>query len=331
MAYNTVLQQGRFTSDGSNRRLAIRSDVDWMVVRNYTTIGTNQNPGEGYQFEWFRGFAAGDGLIVSNTNGAATLEMDKLGAGGGGFTLINDRTDPLLSAAVATTAATDATQPVVSTGSTAGLAVGSVVRLSSVANATSLNAIDFEIDNIVASTSFRIRYAMANAPGIAGGAGNYRIVNRDPMYYPQRRFVANISQAAQAVVTCTVSHGFTVGQAVRLVVPQNNAGTMVEIDGLQGNIVAVTASTITLDIDSSAFTAFTFPVPGDYPFTPPQVIPIGEDTETALVNSANILDDATDNVSILGIELGGGANGPAGENNDVVYWLAGKSFSVDNQ
>jgi len=331
MAYNTVLQQGRFTSDGSNRRLAIRSDVDWIEVYNYTTIGTNQNPGEGYYYKWFRGFAAGDALEMVNTDGAATLEMDKLGAGGGGFTLINDATQPLLSASVATTAATDATQPVVSTANTSGLAVGSVVRLSNTANATSLNGIDFEIDNIVASTSFRVRYAMSRSPGVAGGAGNYRIVNRDPLYYPRRRYIADISQAVQAVITCTVSHGFTVGQAVRFIVPQVNDGTMTEIDGLQGNIVAVTASTITVDIDSSAFTAFNFPRPADYPFTAPQVVPIGEDTATALANSVNILADATENQGILGMELGAGANGPAGENNDVIYWIAGKSFSVDNQ
>jgi len=28
----TILQQGRFTSDGTNKVLAIRSDVDWIRV-----------------------------------------------------------------------------------------------------------------------------------------------------------------------------------------------------------------------------------------------------------------------------------------------------------
>lgn len=331
MAEGTILQQGRFTSDGSNKQLAIRSDVDWIRVYNYTNIGTTNNPGEGYKFEWFRGFEQGDALIMSNTAGAATLEMDKLGANGGGFELLNTAEDPVLSSSRATTAATDATQPVVSTGDTSGLATGSIVRLSNTADATSLNGIDFEVDNIVANTSFRIRYAMDRSPGVAGGAGKYRIVKRDPIFYPRRRFIANMTQASQAVITTTVSHGFNVGESVRLKVPEVNDETMTEVDGQKVTIVATTASTITIDLDTSGFTAFNFPQPEDYPFTAPQVIPVGTDTAESLLQGVSEIASASENQAILGIQLGSGDTGPAGANNDVIYWVAGKSYKVDNQ
>jgi hypothetical protein len=125
----------------------------------------------------------------------------------------------------------------------------------------------------------------------------------------------------------SVTHGFTVGQAVRIKVPA--AYGMTEIDNLIGNITAISTAnnTITVDIDSSTFTAFAFPATADVPFTPALVVPVGMD---ATGSTANSLDDATDNVSFLGIELGAGIDGPAGSSSDVIYWRAGKSFSVSN-
>ena len=38
MSYNTVIQQGRFTADGTNKILAIRSDIDWIRVYNESAI-----------------------------------------------------------------------------------------------------------------------------------------------------------------------------------------------------------------------------------------------------------------------------------------------------
>ena len=60
-------------------------------------------------------------------------------------------------------------------------------------------------------------------------------------------------------------------------------------------------------------------------------MPIGEDTATALALGANILGDATTNVGYFGMQLQAGAGSPAGVTDDVIYWVAGKSFSVNNQ
>lgn len=61
------------------------------------------------------------------------------------------------------------------------------------------------------------------------------------------------------------------------------------------------------------------------------MIPVGEDTAEALALSADILSDATENTATIGIQLAGGAGNPGGAAADVMYWVAGKSFSVDNQ
>jgi hypothetical protein len=66
------------------------------------------------------------------------------------------------------------------------------------------------------------------------------------------------------------------------------------------------------------------------PFTPAEVVPVGEDTGTALASNLNILADATVNTGYIGLQLATGANLPAGIANQTVYWVAGKSFLVDN-
>jgi len=328
MACNTIIQQGRFTADGSNEILRLRSDIDWIEVDNYTVINA-ATASYGAQFRWQRGMADDDAIINAFDGGGTAMVMSSAAAGGvSGFKLL-DTSENSLSDSVVISAATNATQPVVSTGTTTGLATGSIVRLYTMTGQESLASYDFEIDTVVASTSFRIRYAMANAPGAACTGGTYRIVKWDPIYYPRWRYIANVTQANPAVVTTTVSHGFTVGQKIRFKIPSDF--DMTELNDLSGTVTAVTASTITTDIDASGFTAFSFALPADVPFSPAIIAPLGEDVSEARSASVSELDDATRNISYLGVELGAGNTSPAGNNNDVIYWRAGKSFSVDNE
>lgn len=324
MALNTVIQQGMFTSDGTSKTIELRGGVDWVEVINYTNMGAQGD--DSVKFEWQRGMAVDTGVRYFKSGGGNGLSGLTMTANG--FTLVDTSTNPL-SAAVAITAATNATQPVVSTGSTAGLVAGDVVLLTGTTGQESLGGLEFQIDTIVANTSFRIANAMANAPGAAATAGAWRKVKWDPIYYPRRRFIANITAAANAVVTCTVDHGLTVGQKVRIVVPDVYA--MTQMNDLQATITAVTASTMTLDIDSSGFTAFAFPLPASVPFSPALVVPMGQDTAQSLASGVDILADATDNQAIIGMILPAGADAPGGATNDVMYWRAGKSFSVTNE
>jgi hypothetical protein len=186
----------------------------------------------------------------------------------------------------------------------------------------------FQIDTLVSNTSFRIDNPIATAPGAAGVGGLWRQVRWDPIFYPRRRFINTISAANNAVVTTSADHGLTVGQEVRMVVPAVYG--MTQMDGLSATITAVTVATLTLDIDSSAFTAFQFPLPAIVPFTQAQVVPLGQDTPQSLISAVDILADAADNQSVLAMSLPGGTDLPGGALDDVMYWKAGKSFSVTN-
>lgn len=319
----TIIQQGTFVSTGITTTLPIRSDLDWMWLYNYNVINA-ATANYGANFYWQRGMAANDAIINHFDAAGTGMVMTTAAAGPvNGFTLV-DSSGVLIDALIATTASTNATQPVVNTANTTGLVTGSIVRLYNVVGQEALGGIDFEVDTIVAGVSFRIRYAMANVPGGAGAAGHYRRLVFDPIYYPRRRYLANITQAANAVVHTTVQHGYTIGQEVRFNIPAKYG--MVELDGLTGSILAVTAATITVDINTTAFTAFAFPVAADVPFTPATVTPLGEATQ-AIVGKVT-LDDATLNTGYIGIELGAGNTSPAGNNLDVLYWVAGKSFNL---
>jgi hypothetical protein len=327
---NTILQQGRFTSVGSDVTLEVRSDVDWVTVLNVTQAAASQTTAVGVKYYWQRGFAAGAKWVTykSNAVNAANLEAYVTS---NGFTLIDSsvQTPGVLNATI--TAISNASIPVVSNSGTNGLAAGDVVRLINVASAQQLGGMDFTVGyNTLTSGTFSLDYM---AQIVAGTTGSWRKINFDPIFYPRRRFITKITRAAQAVITMSVTHGYKIGQEVRLVVPA--AFGMVEINGLQATIVDIDTTTtsgnsITVDVDSSAFTAFAFPVSADVPFTYAEVVPMGENTAEALAVSQDILSDATINDAFIGIKLAGGTSCPAGADNDVIYWVAGKSFSVEN-
>lgn len=345
---NAIIQQGRFISNGLNKTLSIRSDVDWMTVYNETS--TIQNvANRPTNFYWQRGMAAGRGLKVVKM-GAVGGDFLTNGqtAANAGFTLVNQGSDAVVSAGVAFTAISNAVQPVVSTGDTSLLQVGDVVRLSQPVggfDATALDGIDWQISAINPNVSFTIAGVLPNVVG-AGTAGTWRKVNISSIFYPQTRYIINITTANPLfpIVTTSVDHGYVVGQEVRFHVSQvvmGNAYGMTQIDNIVAPITAVTANTFTVSLDTTGFGVFAFPTSANYfltgGITPAYVGPVGEDTATALnaIPQANILSDATVNTAIIGMALGAGTAagvdvGPAGEANDVIYWVAGKSFSVLN-
>lgn len=392
----TIIGQGTFTASysGTNpnpgvasiqaadqRVIAIPSGADWVKVSNYSSWGLagtatayfqgTGNAAVGIEFFWQRGMAAGTGIVTYKGAAAATLAGDTLVTGG--FTLYDPSGQtagaiPLLGNAVATTASTNATRPVVSTASTAGISVGTIVRMSNTAQ-TDVNGIDMIVGAVTLNTNFTLLFAgnaLATAPGAIGGAGFYRIVNADPLFYPRRRFVTNITQAVNANVSTSVPHQYVAGQAIRFSIP--DVSGMIQLNSTPDNnyrtatvVTVVDSYNFTINIDTSAFTAFTWPTIAQQPSGFPEVTPVGEDTAAALVsvqpqvpidifgnqiNATNtgILSDSTVNTGFLGMVLGSGGNGlqlttpiigPAGsvdfsaadaiDGQDVMYWIAGKS------
>lgn len=336
MAFDTVLQQGRFTSDGTAKTLQIRSDVDWMRVLNFTIAGANQTTAVGVEYFWQRGMAAGTGIEYLKSNAAAAANLTQA-LTTGGFTLVDSSIQTpgaLNNGSTGFSALSNATPPVATVGSTAGMSAGDIVRVFNVANGQQIGGMDFTVGyNTFSGTTFSLDYMTTLGAGV-GGTGSFRVIPFDPIFYPRRRYITSVTTGSTTIVKMSVTHGYKVGQLVRFVVP--NVFGMTQLDGLTGSITAInttttSGNTITVNIDSSAFTAFAFPASTLVPISFAEVIPVGEDTATALAAGVDILTDATLNTAFIGMKLAAGANSPAGATGNVVYWLAGKSFSVDNQ
>lgn len=325
------MQQGRFTSTGSAKILQIRSDLDWMMVYNITQGAASQTTAVGVKYYWQRGFPAGAKWTTFKSSAGNAANLDQY-ITSNGFTLIDSSVNPVGVLNNTITAVSAAAIPVVSNSGTNGLSAGDVVRMINVAGAQQLGGYDFTVGyNTLTSGTFSLDYMPQI---VAGTTGSWRKIEFDPLFYPAARFITKVATGSTTTVTMSVTHGYKVGQAVRFVVPA--AFGMTQLDGLIGTITAIdttttTGNTITVDIDSSAFTAFSFPLTAAVPFSPAMVVPVGENTAEALDAGVNILSDATINTGYIGIKLTGGQNNPGGAASDVMYWVAGKSFSVNNE
>lgn len=355
----TILQQGRFVSTGADTIVQIPANADFMWVRNYTKSGVAGDANiRAINSYWQRGMALGGGTFNYYANGGEVVTGANYASGG--FTLYDPsgqsgtNAAPILGPAIATTATTNATRPVVSTGTTPQ--VGQIVRLSNTAQ-TDVNGIDMVVSAVTPGVNFTLlaaSNALANIPGAIGGAGFYRVVSY-PLFYPRKLYITSISQAVNAVVTTAIAHGLTVGQEVRFKIPAVSG--MVQLSSINYGITGVTILSViddysfTINVDTTSFTAFTWPTIAQMPSDFPVVNPVGEDTATSLAipvaqfptiggvqifnTQSGILADATVNTGYLGMILGFSAvssigaaailNGPAGAANDVIYWVAGKS------
>lgn len=335
---------GTFTSAGLDKFIPLPSGVDTMFVLN-ETVAYAAGAGTGAQFYWARGDAQGRGTIYTKTAVTNALAIGQIAAASGFY--LQDTSLQIPGAFTALTGITNANPPVVNTANTQGLPVtavvgannpAGVVRILSTVGAQQLGGLDFSVGNVVNNTSFELLY-MSAIVSANPGAGAYRVIPFDPIFYPRHRTITKISAQAvtgYAIVTLSVTHGYTVGQEVRFTIPNVTALAfgMTELNGLQGSIVQVgvadadgMTNTIVVDIDVSGFSAFAFPLTADVPFTPAQITPIGENTATALNANTNILGDATVNQAQFGMLLRAGANSPAGVANDVIKWIAYKSFN----
>jgi len=321
---NAIIQQGNFTSDGNAKTLKIRSDVDWIKIVNKSETAKGSN-GYGVEYYWQLGMGT-DTIMKYRPAADQTVASDVSATS----IQVIDSSSFAVGASKDVSVGTNAAQPVYSTASTTGLANGGIVRLDTTAH-SNLNGLDFSVDTVNVDADFRLANAIATAPGVVAGAlGHYKTIAPNieiyRMFTPSNRVIANITAAASAVVTTLVDHGYAVGESVKFNVP--SAFGMIQMDGLTGVITAVTAGTFTVGINSTAFTAYNFPLPAIAPFTPAMCVVIGD---SPLYSGYMNAPGKFYNQGFIGVVLAGGTTGPGGNNTNEVYWYAGKSERVDNE
>lgn len=323
MAYDSIVQSGSFIADGKSKTIKLRSNVDKFVIENQTEWAASTS-GAGFRYTWYSDLGTG-ALMEYHPAADHTSAVDVIS---GAFQLV-DSAFSYLGSNLSVTAGTNVTQPVFATGDTTNLQTGTVVRVIN-SDMKNLNGLDFSISTVIASTSFVLENTLATAPGVAAGAnGTYMIVGINAESYnlfaPSYRNISNISQAASAVVTTLVDHDFKVGQLIKF--KTNAEYGMTQIDGLTGAVTAISTNTFTVNINSTGFTAFKFPVYTRVPFELAIAIPVGD-----AKSSVNQLTPSKFyNQGYVGMVLTPGAAMPAGSANDVIRWTAYKSVRVDDE
>jgi len=308
-----VVASGSFTSDGTAKNIALRSDFDVFEVLNQTQIATTQATGRGCKFEWQRGMADETGVMYTKQNASHALDLEWMTSGG--FKRV-DQSSQVLGAAQATSG-TDITQanPAVVTVTAHGYSNGDRVRLYGTTGMLQVAGYDFTIGS-VSTNDFELSYLDSSGFAAVATAGFVRKVPNNPIFSPQNNRITAMTAASSMVVTLAVTHGMSVGEKIRLKVSSDYG--MVEANDLVGEITAVSTAnnTVTLDIDSSAFTAFAFPTSAVAAtgVTPAHIVPVGE--------IASVLSGSMDNTAQIVMELSAGVDSPAGSNGDVIYWRA---------
>lgn len=207
--------------------------------------------------------------------------------------------------------------------STTSLYPGATVLLTSPSVDKQLGGMFFTVATVPSSTTFTIANfsTWLNTASFTGGAQTYNIqlVTTPALYYPYRSQIVFISAANPAVITTSTNTNLTVGQEVRLYVPK--AFAMTQANFITAVVSAVSANTVTLGgaaagpgggfgvmngLNSSAFTAFSWPTASGVPYTPAFMVPIGSGPYPVLTGQYNddTLLDATTNTAFNGFTIG---------------------------
>jgi hypothetical protein len=274
----------------------------------------------------------------------------------GGFTFI-DQTNPPTYAKVAITAVNGSTF-VVSTGTTTGINVGDYVRLINVVGAQQLSTILFQVTAVSAGTSITLGYAATAATAgltVANGTTGYYQKVYPGFMYPKLSPVMFISQATQAKVYFARPNDYTPGELVDFQIPvpygmtqlsnltaTPSAGATSNPPGAARVLVVTntaTESSITINYDTTGFTAFTFPSSANYALgaSPAVCFPAGSGI-VPLNGSATIpqsppgtnLVDAFDNRAQYVMNLGTNVVGAASANMVVMAFKADFNNAITN-
>lgn len=308
---------GYYTSDGAAKTINLPYLPDWIEVKvqgnssgdNWTS---SANPGVIKEAYWRRGMANDSALALVNTNSAATDQ--KAFYSSSAFNLFTS-TPGTFGSALSATAINQANPAVASMASTSGIAAGDTVLVTGSTGMLQIAGLPFTVGTVVANTSIQLKYLNSSGFAAAATAATIKKVLYPNVYLPKLRYITAITKASQAVVTFSSTHGFVAGQTLRLHV--SSAFGMVEMDGLLGTIQSVNTSTntVTLDIDSSAFTTFAFPTSAtaSVGVSFPLAVPVGE--------SASQFDGSFTDNGTYGVILGTNVVGASGA---LVLWQAGQ-------
>ena len=256
-----------------------------------------------------------------------------------------DTANPPTFASLANTTITgNAGTFIVMMANTGTISVGDYVRLYSTTGELQIAGYTFQVTAVTVNTSITLGYMATSGITFAADATAGFVVKYIPsLFYPRWAYIANITQAAQAKVYFTAKHNFTPGEMVGFRV--SAAFGMDEINYKTARVLSVVndeptdatpESSITLDWDTSGYTAFAYPTSAVAAAGVSPAVAVPASSGVVPYNgSANIpqeppgtnLQDAFDNRNVRLISFGAGlfqVSSFAATDGDIWMWQAFK-------
>jgi hypothetical protein len=314
---------------------------DFILLKSLTGWG-EASDAQAIEWWWERSMAQGTAKGILQSSEGSTPQLPAMTS----YTISSagistyDTANPPTFAGLATTAITGiAGSFIVTMANTGSIAVGDYVRLYGTTGELQIAGYSFQVTAVTANTSITLGYMASSGTTFAADASAGTVVKFIPnRMYPRWKYIANITQAAQGVVYFTEKNDYTPGEIVSFRV--SSAFGMEEINNVQARVLSVTnsatVSSITLDLDTSGFTAFSFPTsavaaagvsPAVCVPSSSGVVPLnGSATIPQQPPGTNLL-DTFDNRNTRVIHLGTGlfnVSSHASDNGDVWMWQAFK-------
>lgn len=335
----TILTQGSFTSTGVGVKIPLPSSADYFRTQNLTQLATTQATGRVVMGEYYPGIMdANDGIRWKKTNNTSAMNADlfSTSTASNGFTYVTTVPQVEAQAANVITGITAANPAVVTQTNT--YSEGDIIRIYNTTGMLQIAGMDFQISSVSGAgyTLLGLPATASNGFAAAATAGNTRRISSALAVDPQFLYITNISQDTQAVVSTSVdpSAFYSVGMKIHFTVPSSFG--MSQMDQQTGTIVAVNdvaaasnigAYNLTVDIDSSAFTAFAFPASTSSPTARlfATLAPAGAKTATNPITGVTTgydfdLQPFRTGEFVPYMFLAAGAQSPAGSDGDVIVW-----------
>jgi hypothetical protein len=341
----SFLGTGTYTNAASAlpRSIPLSDRPDYFMVRDLTDWGTASTAVAAMESWIYPGTMANGSYKQIGQISAAAGSNYMYGASGtvNGFTFINTSDPPTFTALAAT--AINATTWVVSMTNTGSISVGDWVRIINPVGMLQAGGIIGQVTAVTSNTSITLGYVTTSVSAGANFTANATSASILKFYptkfYPHELQVMHITQATQAKVYFAQQNDFTPGEIVDFNIPKTYGMTQLNfrtrLAGGAPRVLVVTNTTtessITLDIDTTGYTAFAYPTSAlsvgaaSPPFCFPAgsgIVPLNGSATVPQSPPGTNLQDAFDNRNQFLMYLGSAV---VGANSAIMQWTAWKA------
>ena len=335
-------------ASGVEVQLQSQNPPDFIVTKNITNWGA-ASKATAIEWWWERSMAqqSARGILQSSEGSTPQLPaMTSYPISSSGISTYDTANPPTFAALANTTITGTAGTFIVSMTNTGSIAVGDYVRLYNETGMQQFSGYTFQVTAVSTNSSITLGYVASSgittAANATAGFVQKMIPNR---FYPKEKRIITVTQATQAVVYFGQKNDFTPGEQVSFRIPSSQWG-MIQLNNVKARVLSVTnsatVSSITIDLDTSGFSAFTFPtsaqaVAGISPAVciPSASMVVPDPSNTALVqqppgtNLLDAFDDRNTRVIFFGPGLWNVSSHTA-TNSDVWMWQAFKYDLYNN-